>query len=92
MNLIRAADPAFLGLRKRLHAEDSLQSPLLTPLDVEYSKEYARDSKFADVSFIAEEDGAPLMGVLAAVREHPDGDQEISGFGRPDRISRRQNP
>lgn len=83
MKLIRAADAAFNGLWERLFVEDELQFPLLTPSDVEYSKEYARDSKFEDISFIAEENGMPLMGVRAAVREYPDGRGEISGFGRP---------
>ncbi len=82
MNLVRAADAKFQELWQRLHAEDALQVPMLTPLDVQYSKEYARESKFEDVSFIAEENGAPLMGVRAAVRTHPDGRREISGFGR----------
>jgi len=83
MKLVRTTDASFSDLWKRLFAEDALQFPMLTPLDVEYSKEYARDSKFEDVSFIAEENGAPLMGVRAAVREYPDSRKEISGFGRP---------
>ncbi len=83
MNLVRATDAAFSELWKRLFIEDALQFPMLTPLDVEYSKEYARDSQFEDVSFIAAENGAPLMGVRVAVRELPDGRREISGFGRP---------
>ena len=82
MNLVRATDAAFPALWNRLFAEDVLQHPLLTPLDVEYSREYARDSKFEDISFITEENGTPLMGVRAAIREHPDGRKEISGFGR----------
>ena len=83
MNLVRAHDDMFPELWKRLYAADSLQYPLLTSLDVEYSKEYARDSKFEDVSFIAEENGVPLMGLRAAIREQPDNRKEISGFGRP---------
>ena len=55
MNLIRATDAAFPELWNRLFAADVIQYPMLTPLDVEYSMEYARDSKFEDVSFIAEE-------------------------------------
>jgi len=82
MNIVRAADAAFPELWKRLFAQDALQYPLLSPLDVEYSREYASDSRFEDVSFLTEENGAPLMGVRAALREHPDGLQEISGFGR----------
>ncbi len=82
MNLVRATDAKFPELWSRLYAGDLLQYPLLTPLDVEYSKEYASGSKFEDVSFIAEENGAPLMGLRIAVREHPDGRREISGFGR----------
>ena len=83
MKLVRAIDPAFPELWKRLYADDALQYPLLTPLDVEYSKECAGDSKFEDASFITEENGTPLMGVRVAVREFPDGRKEISGFGRP---------
>jgi hypothetical protein len=83
MNLVRSADSTFPEMWSRLFAEDAFQYPLLTPLDVDYSKEYTRESKFEDVSFIAEENGAPLMGVRAAIREHPDGRKEISGFGRP---------
>ena len=82
MNLIRANEASFAGLWSRLYASDVLQYPLLTPLDIAYQKEYAKDSKFEDVSFIAEENGVPLMGVRVAVREHPDGRKEISGFGR----------
>lgn len=82
MNLVRATDAAFPTLWSRLYSEDALQYPLLTPLDIIYSKEYAKDSKFEDVSFLTEENGAPLMGVRVALREHPDGRKEISGFGR----------
>jgi hypothetical protein len=82
MNLVRATDPAFPALWSRLYSEDALQYPLLTPLDITYSKEYAKDSKFEDVSFLTEENGVALMGVCLAVREYPDGRKEISGFGR----------
>lgn len=82
MNLVRTTDTRFAALWNRLYAEDALQYPLLTPLDIQYSREYAHDSKFEDVSFLTEENGTPLMGVRAAIRTHPDGRKEISGFGR----------
>lgn len=82
MNLVRATDAHFPALWSRLFAGDALQYPLLTPLDIIYSKEYAKDSKFEDVSFLTEENGTPLMGVRVALRELPDGRREISGFGR----------
>jgi FemAB family protein len=83
MNIVRAADASFSGLWKNLFLRDALQYPLLTPLDVEYQKEYARESKFEDFSFLAEENGAALMGVRLAAREFPDGKKELSGYGRP---------
>src|ERR1019366_8785174 len=83
MNLVRVTDATFRDLWSRLFAEDTFQHPLLSPLDIEYSKEYARDSVFEDISFITEENGQPLMGLCAAVRKYPDGREEISGFGRP---------
>ena len=82
MNVVRATDAAFAPLWQRLFSEDNFQQPLLTNLDVEYSKEYAKESRFTDVSFVTEENGAPLMGVRAAIREHPDSRKELSGFGR----------
>lgn len=82
MNLIRATDAAFAPLWKQLAAQDRFQSPLLSELDVKYSREYAHESHFEDVSFLTEEKGAPLMGVRAAIRTRPDGTREISGFGR----------
>jgi hypothetical protein len=83
MNILRASESIFSDFWRRLFSQDALQYPLLTPLDVEYQKEYARDSRFDDLSFLVEENGAALMGVRVAAREHPDGARELSGFGRP---------
>lgn len=82
MHIIRASDAEFPELWQRLFSQDALQYPLLTPLDVEYQKEYARESRFEDISFLIEEKGEALMGARLARRVFPDGKKEISGFGR----------
>jgi hypothetical protein len=84
MNIVRASEtPCYRRLWERLLIEDELQYPLYSPLNIEYLKEYAQESRFEDVSFVVEEKGVPIMGVCMALRAHLDGWRELSGFGRP---------
>ena len=88
MNIVRASEtPCYRRLWERLLIEDELQYPLYSPLNIEYLKEYAQESRFEDVSFVVEEKGVPIMGVCMALRVHLDGRRELSGFGRPIALS-----
>ncbi|MEI8309162.1 MAG: GNAT family N-acetyltransferase [Verrucomicrobiota bacterium] len=83
MQIIEIHNASFERLWDGLWRADATQHPFLTPLDVEYSKEYARDSRFDDLSFLVEENGTPILGLRMAIRKHPDNSLELSGFGRP---------
>lgn len=83
MKLVRAGEASFALLWEKLLEQDELGYPLLRGLDVAYCTAYMRESRFEDVSFLIEESQSPSLGVRMAVRTHPDGRRDISGFGRP---------
>jgi hypothetical protein len=73
----------FAGLWTALWQADPLQNPLYSPLGVLYSREYARDCQFEDLSFVVEEGQQPLLGVQMSLETRPDGSRHLTGFGRP---------
>ena len=83
MQIVHASDPLFDSLWRELWKADEFQHPFLSDLDVEYMKEYAKESKFEDVSFLIVEQQAPIVGARMAIRTNPAGEKELSGFGRP---------
>lgn len=82
MNIVRAGMSGFANLWSLLWQADYFQFPLYSALNIEYSKEYANESQFEDLSFVIEE-RLPVIGVLMSMRTFPDGRHELSGFGRP---------
>jgi hypothetical protein len=83
MKILRAGEAAFEAKWQQLLDDDYLGYPLLSTLDVQYSKEYSGRSQWEDMSFIVVEGVAPLMGLRIARRIQPDGSAQLSGFGRP---------
>ncbi|MDD5544360.1 MAG: hypothetical protein PHX83_14420 [Acidobacteriia bacterium] len=83
MNLVTAKDPCFRDFWSQLCQADALQYPVYSDLNIEYQKEYFRDSQFIDVSFLVEDNRLPVAGVCAAVQTKPDGKRELSGYGWP---------
>jgi hypothetical protein len=83
MNVIGSNSDYFVSLWQQLWQADWLQYPLYSDLNIQYQKEYYKESQFTDLSFVIEEDGLALLGVRMALRVYPDGLHELTGFGRP---------
>ena len=83
MKIIRFEDLEFDSLWRFLRAEAIPRTALYTALDLEYLANYPQPCEAKDVSFLIEEGGNPLAGVLVAKKPMPTGDYELSTFGRP---------
>jgi FemAB family protein len=83
MNIVSSDRPQFPELWRMLWERAPLQHPLCQPLEIEYSKAYAEESSFSDLSFILEEGGMPILGLQQSLRTCPKGPVEISAYGRP---------
>ena len=83
LNIVPKTDVGFDILWNKLQETDTLGYPFYTLLDIEYSKEYLKDSKFEDFSFLIEENNIPILGAILAKRTDKNGFTELSAFGRP---------
>ena len=83
MKVIRVTEVDFTAMWERLRTTAEWRHPFLSASDIAYSKEYAQDSHFEDVSCVIAEDQTPILGARMAIRTYADGHRELSGFGRP---------
>lgn len=83
MQLVTAEEPAFSKLWSALWRSAPLRHPWYTPLSAAYQQDYLSASRFIDLSFLAVQGETPVLGVLTALRNDPDGRRELSAFGYP---------
>ena len=83
MNIVAASESTFPSLWHALWVADLWQSPFATPIQSEYSCEYAAPATFTDYSFVVEESGTPLAGLMVAQRHGEEVSEAFSAFGRP---------
>ncbi|MGB0383335.1 MAG: hypothetical protein ACPGWR_00805 [Ardenticatenaceae bacterium] len=85
LNIVKVGDPSFANLWQLLwnDQKEEWQIPLYSNLWIKYLKEYAREQRFEDLSFVIEENGRPIIGFLISISVHLDGRYYLSAFGRP---------
>ena len=83
MNIIYRDHLSFEDLWSNLIKNDIYQYPLYSKLEISYQKLYFADYQFTDLSFLIEERGTPLLGIIISKRILNNNTCEFSGFGRP---------
>ncbi len=92
MALIKVISGSYAAdsvLWDELLRSDFLQYPLGSPLDQEYSRAYAPNLPYRDMSMIAIAAGRPVAGLQVTTHALPPGDERLDFYGRP--ILLRQN-
>lgn len=82
MSITTSKEEIFKEYYADLHRRAS-PTPICTLLDIEYYRNYYRDSYFEDQSFIVEIDNHPVLAVITALQRDSCGNTELSAYGWP---------
>ena len=83
MRIVGCEDPNFLSKWQKLFDESQHQHPFGTSWDIEYQREYLRDLKFKDLSFLVESEEGPVLGLRLFLEEKEGSSLAFSNAGRP---------
>ncbi len=81
MQIITSENSKFWELYTEFHKTSSYTS-LLSKLDIEYSKAYAAEAEFKDVSFLILDQNIVIATFTASIQTYSNGNKELNGYGR----------